>query len=281
MDEQLASQPWSLQIETLRDLCRYKRHTTAFAVAASCGFEVVAAKDREAQIVQYLGVGDPEPEDIGEGVRLIRLEGVMMKRPSVDDRYFFGARDVDELGRQMDAAGTDPGVRAVILAVDSPGGQVLGTPELASKVRSFTKPLAVYTDTLMASGAYWIGSQGPSVYSTPSAMIGSIGVYLPMYDVRGMLEKFGVKVDLIKSGKHKAAGFPGTELTTEQREFLQARVDAIHAEFRAAVKSRRRTVADSSMDGQVYAGKDAAKLGLVTGLASGIGEVASRLMRKN
>lgn len=277
MDSFIRPHPWLLLPDVLESCSR-----TAVEVAAgrrSMPFPEATASEREKKLIEYLGIGDPDPEDFGEGIRVVHLSGTMMLRPSIEERYFYGARDITAVGRHLAEAERDDGVTGVILAVDSPGGQVTGTPELAARMKSFRKPLAVFTDSVMASGAYYVASQAHMVYATASAQVGSIGVYLAIYDISGMMDQCGVKVDLIKSGAYKAAGFPGTSLTDEQRALLQDSVSSIHAEFKRAVKARRTGVSDADMEGQVFDGKSAAGKGLVTGLAPSLPVVAAKLKK--
>ncbi len=87
----------------------------------------------------------------------------------------------------------------------------------------------------------------------------------------------GVKMDVIKSGTLKGAGIPGTSLSDAQRADLQEQVNAIHAEFRASVRSKRRMVADADMEGQVFSGRQAAGKGLVTGLGTSLAALVAEL----
>jgi ClpP class serine protease len=77
----------------------------------------------------------------------------------------------------------------------------------------------------------------------------------------------GIKMVVIKSGKYKGAGIEGTSLSADQVENLQASVDGIHADFKAAVQMKRKMVKAETMEGQTFNGRQAAQAGLVTGLA--------------
>ena len=142
--------------------------------------------------------------------------------------------------------------------------------------RSNKKTIA-FTDTEAASAAYWIGSAADRFVATPSATVGSIGVYMAIPDYSKAFEMQGVKMDVIKSGSLKGAGIPGTSLTDAQRADLQAQVEAIHADFKANVRSKRSLVKDEDMEGQVFSGRQAAGKGLVTGLATSLAQIVSEL----
>jgi ClpP class serine protease len=124
----------------------------------------------------------------------------------------------------------------------------------------------------VASAAYWIGSAADRVISSPSATVGSIGVYLAIPDYSKAAEMAGIKLVVIKSGKFKGAGIEGTSLNADQVENLQASVDAIHADFKAAVSMKRKMVKADAMEGQTFSGKQAAQQGLVTGLSDSFNE---------
>jgi ClpP class serine protease len=143
------------------------------------------------------------------------------------------------------------------------------------------KATVAFTDTEMASAAYWIGSQADRVVATPSATVGSIGVYMAFADVSKAYESMGVKMEVIKSGTLKGAGIEGTSLSEGQRADLQAQVDSIHADFRSAVRSKRRLVDDSNMEGQVFSGKVGAQKGLVTGLTTSFNQLLGELNGKS
>jgi signal peptide peptidase SppA len=183
-----------------------------------------------------------------------------------------GAADVDELSAAVDAFAMNPDVTRIALQVSSPGGTVTGVEELANKVRNLEKPTMAYTDTEAASAAYWIASAADRVLSSKSATIGSIGVYLAVPDYSEAAAMAGIKMVVIKSGKFKGAGIEGTSLDEGQMANLQASVDEIHGEFKAAVLMKRKMVKADAMEGQTFSGKQAAAQGLVTGLADSFSE---------
>jgi ClpP class serine protease len=103
------------------------------------------------------------------------------------------------------------------LDIDSPGGTVAGTPELAAAVSALDqkKPVYAFSSGLMASAAYWIASQARAIYATPSAQVGSIGVVQAVVDRSAAINAAGIKVEVFSVGKYKAMGAPGTPLTDD------------------------------------------------------------------
>lgn len=201
-----------------------------------------------------------------DGVGIVPIVGVIGKGLSPLEKMM-GAVDVNDVSAAIDAFSSDPSVEKVALQISSPGGTVTGVEELANKVRNLSKPTLAYTDSEMASAAYWIGSAADRVVASPSSTVGSVGVYMAIPDYSKAAEMAGIKMVVIKSGKFKGAGIEGTSLDEGQMANLQEGVDTIHAEFKDAVNMKRKMVKAEAMEGQTFSGKQAAQHGLVTGLA--------------
>lgn len=176
-----------------------------------------------------------------------------------------GAVDIDEIAADLRRLAADETVSAIVLDFDSPGGTVTGVPELAELVSQISKikPVVAYTDSLAASAAYWIASGASAFVASSSAEVGSIGVYLPVIDVTRAYESQGVKVDLVKAGDLKAAGYPGTAMSAEQRADLQAGVDHVYERFTNFVSAHRIAVDADAMRGQTLFGDQAEVAGLI------------------
>lgn len=217
----------------------------------------------------------PQPYKAGK-VGVIPLRGVIGKGLSRLEALT-GATDVDEFTSALEMMEEDPEVETILVDISSPGGTVTGVEEAAALLARSGKPTVAFTDTEAASAAYWIGSAADRFVATPSATVGSIGVYMAIPDYSKAFEMQGVRMDVIKSGTLKGAGIPGTSLSDAQRADLQAQVEAIHADFKAAVRGKRSLVADSDMEGQVFSGRQAAGKGLVTGLGTSLAALISDL----
>lgn len=155
------------------------------------------------------------------------------------------------------------GSKAVVLSLDSPGGMVDGVEDAAARLASLPVPLVVHTPGMLASAAYWLASGADAILAATSAEVGSIGVYCPMVDVRGMYEAFGISVELAKTGELKGMGFPGTAWTDAQKDHMQQIVEDIFGGFTAAVRAGRPAVPEDAMTGGGYMARRAAGLGLV------------------
>jgi protease-4 len=219
---------------------------------------------RAGGIAELFGV-DEEDEPITrmvDDVAVIAVDGVIGKRVSALERSS-GTVDVDDVAGALREAYDNPAVRGIVLDINSPGGTVTGVPELGALVASAPKRVVSYTDTMAASAAYWIASQADAFVAAPSATVGSVGVYLALLDESRAYEMNGYRKEVIKSGRIKGIGVPGTALTDEQRAHLQAATDDLHAQFRAAVRAGRGNVRDEDMEGQDFYGAVAVGAGLI------------------
>ena len=206
-----------------------------------------------------------------DGTGVIPIAGVIGKGLSPLEKMT-GAVDVSDISETIDDYAMNPQVTRIAFQVSSPGGTVTGVEELANKVRNIAKPTMSYSDTEMASAAYWIAAAADKVVASPSSTIGSIGVYMVVADYSEAAKAEGIKMIVIKAGQHKAIGVPGAEVTEDQQDHLQEGVDEIWGDFKAAVLKTRKMVKAEDMEGQVFSGKQAAQRNLVTGLADSFNE---------
>ena len=207
---------------------------------------------------------------------VIPVKGVIGKNLS-ELETMCGCCDINDVQEMLEDCERDATITTVILNIDSPGGVSVGVPELAEKIKNYSKKVISFTSNEACSAAYWIGSQASEFYATPSSTVGSIGVYVAFPDMSEAFKMDGIKMDVIKAGIYKGAGIPGTSLDNNQRKMLQDEVSEIHADFKNAVKSVRSFVEDSSMEGQCFSGKRGAEAGLVTGLINGFDELMESL----
>ncbi len=206
-----------------------------------------------------------------DGTGVIPIAGVIGKGLSPLEKMT-GAVDVSDISETIDDYAMNPQVTRIAFQVSSPGGTVTGVEELANKVRNIAKPTMSYSDTEMASAAYWIAAAADKVVASPSSTIGSVGVYMVVADYSEAAKAEGIKMIVIKAGQHKAIGVPGAEVTEDQQDHLQEGVDEIWGDFKAAVLKTRKMVKAEDMEGQVFSGKQAAQRNLVTGLADSFNE---------
>lgn len=210
--------------------------------------------------------GQDEPlYQVENGVAVIPISGPMMKG---DSKY--GGANTVAVRQALRAALADNQVKAIMLHVDSPGGTVAGTDELARDVAkaNATKPVHAHIDDLGASAAYWVASQARRITAGPAAEIGSIGVYAVIEDSSAAAAASGVRVRVVSTGPMKGAMEPGTEITDAQIAYVQERVDEMNRHFQSAIvrgRGERMTRDDlaTASDGRVFGATDARKLGLI------------------
>jgi signal peptide peptidase SppA len=233
---------------------------------------VDAAADPKAGLFDAPSGGDKKPYQIVNGVAKIGMTGPMTKRPS-SMSFLFGGASTIYTRNMIRTAINDPDVTAIGMIIDSPGGQVAGTADLADDIYTFgkIKPIGTYFSDTGCSAAYWAGSQGSIVWANSTAIIGSIGAYMVIQDLSKMADELGIKVHVIKSAEFKGAGEPGTEVTDEQLANFKRTIMSLHKEFVKGIARGRGSAiedVDALADGRVHVGKEAQKLGLVDKIGS-------------
>jgi signal peptide peptidase SppA len=210
---------------------------------------------------------------VTKGVAHIPIVGSLVNRGA-----WIGARSgmvsYEGIDAQVQEAAGNPQVKAILLDIDSPGGEATGMFNLAASIREArsVKPVIAVVNDVAASAAYGIASAATEIVASPTSMLGSIGVIMLHKDESAKMEKEGVKPTLIFAGAHKADGNPYAPLTENARANLQGMVFAIYDQFTAAVAMGRgeRFSQDAARNTQarVYMGDEAVQLGLADRIAS-------------
>lgn len=206
-------------------------------------------------------------------VAVIPIHGIISQRSNMFSE-FSGGTSTEALAAQIRQAVNDPGIKSIVLDVDSPGGAVAGVDELASvlfQARKKKKITAV-VNCQCASAAYYIASQATEIVASPSSDTGSIGVYCIHEDDSALLEKMGVKLTLIKFGENKAEGFSGEPLQESAHAHFKESVDNAGEMFEKAVARGRKISQDEVHSkfgqGRMFDAKKAVKIGMVDRVAS-------------
>lgn len=251
----LLSQPWAIRAASMAAMME------AMTYKGQDGDEIVIAPPDEDDDGGYT---------VQDGIATISISGVIGKKLPRWIAELFGMTDVDDVSAMLKLANGDPEVRGILLDVDSPGGTVAGVPETAQEIRDSGKPVFAYSDGLMASAAYWLASGASGVFASPSALVGSIGVFVPIADMRRMYEMAGIQMEVIKAGDLKAAGYPGTSLTQDQRDDIRRSVEHVYGKFTAFVAAREgdQPVPTEAMRGQDFFADQPEAAGLVDGIAT-------------
>ncbi|MDF3821980.1 S49 family peptidase [Leptospira sp. 96542] len=204
------------------------------------------------------------------GIAVLPIEGVIAPKANLFTRISGGFSA--QMGiAQIESAMADSRVKGLVLLIDSPGGSVFGTPELAATVRELSdrKPIVAVTDGMMASAAYWIGSAANAVYASgPTVQVGSIGVVTSHTHV----PTGAAQVTEITAGRYKRMGSSNKPLTEEGAQYLQGQVDHLYSVFVDAVADNRGSSTDVVLehmaDGRIFIGQQALDAGLIDGFAT-------------
>ena len=232
-------------------------------VASLSPSDLKAGDDLEDMMEMIFG---PKPMMIKSGdLAIIPVKGVIGSGLTELEKMM-DATDVEDIQEMLEDAERDPGVEVIIFNFDSPGGTVTGVPEMAARIRECTKRTIGWTCKQSCSASMWLMSQCDEVFVSPSSVVGSIGVYIPIYDMKAAYAEEGITVDLIKAGWAKGAGYTGTSMTPEQRKLFQDDVDEMHKWFIMDIKAVRTYADEADMQGQCWSGKKGAEKSLVSGL---------------
>jgi len=182
--------------------------------------------------------------------------------------------DATETVRQLKALEHNSQVKGILIRVDSPGGVVTPSHEIYEEIRRVRDdgmPIIVSMGTLAASGGYYVSAPATRIVANPQTLTGSIGVIMEFPVLKGVMDKIGVKVEVVKSRVHKDIGSPFRDMTDQDRELLQGVVTDAYDQFVAIVSTERKIPEDSVRafaDGRIMTGRQALALGLVDTLGT-------------
>jgi protease-4 len=182
----------------------------------------------------------------------------------VDGMILDSSRVVDFIRTLED----DDSVKGVLLRVDSPGGAIAPSQEIYAAVKKLNaiKPVIASYGSMAASGGYYCSCPARIIYANSGSITASIGVMAEFVTVADAMEKFGIKPEVLTTGKYKAAGTPLRNLTDAQREQMLDLMHDLHDQFVDHVAEARgmdRTRVAAIADGRAVTGRQALSLGLV------------------
>ncbi|KWZ94502.1 MAG: signal peptide peptidase SppA [Anaerococcus vaginalis] len=176
----------------------------------------------------------------------------------------------DTFMEQLDDIYEDDSVKGVIMQVNSPGGAVYNSEQIANEIKEIQseKKIPVFTvmKTMAASGGYYISAPTDKIYASNETLTGSIGVIMSSRSFQGLFEKYGIKEQNITTGKMKDAGSIGKDMTDEQKKYFQELINSSFDRFIKVVSQGRSMKEDEVKklaDGRVYDGAQAKNNGLV------------------
>lgn len=257
--------PWAITPDKLLELqAVYATHLRGDkidleAIEARLG-RPLASEQRAYQIVD------------GTAVAVLEISGVIAPKANMFTRISGGAA-ASLLQQQVQSLAADSRVKAVVIDMDSPGGNVLGIPALAEAVRALAavKPTVTVSTGMLASAAYWVGSAANAVFlSGATDFAGSIGVVAThSYNPRAASS---TQTTEITAGRYKRMASDRAPLDAEGRAYLQAQVDELYRVFVDAVSQHRQASADDVLahmaDGRIFIGRQAIDAGLADGFST-------------
>ena len=175
--------------------------------------------------------------------------------------------------KKIGQAKNDDSIKAVVIVVNSPGGSVGASQEIYRALEKLRKkkPVVVSMGNVAASGGYYISVPANVIYANPGTITGSIGVIIQHVNINGLLDRFGIKMENIKSGKNKDILYPNNELTPEQKKLIEETIKDVYDQFLDAIVKYRPIKKDELRkyaDGRVFSGRQALKLKLVDKLGN-------------
>lgn len=212
-------------------------------------------KFEESQIVPAKEKGESDK------IVVIYLRGIISGMEAGN----FAETAVDDIRVQFRQAAEDEKVKAVVLHIDSPGGEVTASDTIYNIVRKYRdekkKPVVVYMGSLAASGGYYAACAGSHIVANETTFTGSIGVIMQTLKYKGLFDKVGLESITFKSGKFKDMLSGSRDLTDEERDYVQRMVMQTYDKFVGIVAKERKLPEDKLRngiaDGRVITGKDA------------------------
>jgi protease-4 len=203
-------------------------------------------------------------------IALIPLHGII----SSSMEGALGGSMVEDIKIALQQAAEDSNVKAIVLDVDSPGGEVTASDVIYNAVKSVRdkshKPVVVYMDSLAASGGYYVSCAGSHIIANETTLTGSIGVIIETLNYQQLMGKIGVDTVVFKSGKMKDMLSGSRTMTDEEKQYIQGLVMQTYDKFVGIVATERKLdvekLKSGIADGRVISGKDAVGEKLIDGL---------------
>ena len=216
-------------------------------------------------------------------IAVVPIEGIITGQ--MVDRSGFNM--VDVVKAQLKRADDDDRVKAVLLRVDSPGGEVLASDEISQAIKHFqdtsSKPVIVSMGSLAASGGYYVSAPCRWIVANEMTITGSIGVIMSTWNYRGLMDKVGLRPFTFKSGKFKdmlSGSREPDDITQEEKDMVQKLITETYDKFKSVVsdgrdeafKENKKEKRDGKAlvsnwreyaDGRILSGKEAQALGFV------------------
>ncbi len=226
-----------------------------------------------AVVVALVQIGSRDALDWQKGGGLFAKKGPLvlwLELPSAIENGLLPGK-VDYIIKQLELAEKNSDIKAVLFAVNSPGGAVATTKKLYESVHSFSqkKPIVAVVGDIAASGGYYVASACSRIVAYEGSVLGSIGVISIRLNIARFLERHGIKTDTIKAGRFKDFTYPFRDLLPEERDMYQRALDDAYQAFLQDVAEGRQkplSQVEGWGEGRIYSGKEALQLEMIDAL---------------
>lgn len=203
-------------------------------------------------------------DEISSSKNLANLQKIDLSGPIMD---------VNKVLENIDKAKKDTNIKGVMLVVDSPGGAVAPSIEVAYAIKELKqiKPVVVYASGVIASGSYYASIWADKIIANPGSIVGSIGVIMQGINAEELMEKIGISTQTVKAGKFKESGTPSRKWTDFEEKQLQSVIDDTYNMFITDVANARNLdVKNHTLfaDAKIFTSKQAKEVGLVDEIAT-------------
>ena len=231
------------------------------AVAASIEKSGAALSKSDEFTTEFIS-GNP---DADSRIAVIDVKGTITSDAETFGEAIANSKHIVNLIRE---AAKDENVKAIIVDLDTPGGEVTASDEIYHELKLCGKPVVAMMNTMAASGGYYVACGADKIVANKFTMTGSIGVIISSVDVSGLLDWVEVKPEFYTSGKMKTMLNPAKPTTEEEAKVIQALVMDAYNEFAGIVAEARKIPLEKITkgelgDGRVFDGEQALANGLV------------------
>ena len=202
--------------------------------------------------------------DVSDKIAVIPIKGMIVPQEAASFYQKSVASTV--IINFINTAIKNDNVKGILLDINSPGGTVVASKEIADIVKSSPKPVVAVIRDIGTSGAYWIASAADKIVADPFSITGSIGVTASYLEFSKLFEEYGITYNSLKAGQYKDIGSPYKELTQEERALLEKKLKKMHDAFITAVAENRNLTEKNVQQlatGIYYLGEEAYEFGLV------------------
>jgi protease-4 len=153
--------------------------------------------------------------------------------------------DARQIIDELHSYNENPTVRAIVIRIDSPGGSAAASQELFYEIlqirKKSAKPVIASLGNVAASGGYYIACGAEEIYANPATLTGSVGVIMNFTNWEGLVDKIGIRFEVVKSGEYKDIGSPNRPMTEDEKELLQTIIDDVYDQFTEDVFQTRQS----------------------------------------